>query len=64
MMGETDIFEHDGYMKRAHKTRITGPDGLTTEEHRAEMASLIRTMARHNRKGQLLWASFYAAGDA
>lgn len=64
-MSELDpkVFERDGYMKRAHKACITGPDGLTTHEHRAEMASIIRTMARHNRKGQLLWASYYAVGD-
>lgn len=57
------IFERDGYMKRWYKDSITGPDGLTTPEHRAEMAATIRSMIRHNRNGQLFWISFYAGGE-
>lgn len=60
---EPGIFERDGYMKRWYLDTIVGPDGRTTPDHRAEMASIIRSMIRHNNKGQLFWASFYAGGD-
>ena len=60
MSEEASIFESDGYMKRAHKAKITGPDGLTTEDHRADMDELIHMLSQANRAGKLLWVDYYS----